>query len=63
MQEKNMRYGWFLRTKRISDNRGLTLKDIAEELAIPLGTVKTRINRARKMLIAMVENKGTNENA
>lgn len=43
--------------------RDYAYEDIAEELAIPLGTVKTRINRARKMLIAMVENKGTNENA
>lgn len=29
-----MRYGRFLRSKRISDNRGLTLKDIAEELGV-----------------------------
>lgn len=34
MQEKNMRYGRFLRAKRISDNRGLTLKDVAEELGV-----------------------------
>ena len=31
-------------------------EDIARELALPLGTVKTRINRARKMLEKMVEN-------
>ena len=43
--------------------RDYAYEDIAEELDIPLGTVKTRINRARKMLVAMVENKGANENA
>ena len=42
--------------------RDFAYEDIAEELAIPLGTVKTRISRARKMLIAMVENKSANEN-
>lgn len=36
-------------------------EDIAEELSIPLGTVKTRINRARKMLVSMVENRSANE--
>ena len=30
--------------------------DIANALGIPLGTVKTRINRARKMLFNMLEN-------
>lgn len=34
MREKNMRYGQFLRSKRVSDNRGLTLKDVAEELGV-----------------------------
>lgn len=36
-------------------------EDIAEELSIPIGTVKTRINRARKMLVTMVENRTANE--
>jgi len=31
-------------------------EDIARELALPLGTVKTRINRARKLLEKMMEN-------
>ena len=31
-------------------------EDIARELNLPLGTVKTRINRARKLLEKMVEN-------
>ena len=31
-------------------------EDIARELALPLGTVKTRINRARKLLEKMIEN-------
>lgn len=42
--------------------RDYAYEDIAEELSIPLGTVKTRINRARKMLIEMVENKSANGN-
>ena len=39
MQEKNMRYGQFLRAKRISDNRELTLKDVAEELGVSVSFV------------------------
>ena len=34
MQEKHMRYGQFLRAKRISDSRELTLKDVARELGV-----------------------------
>ena len=34
MQVKYMRYGQFLRTKRISDSRELTLKDVAGELGV-----------------------------
>ena len=39
MQEKNMRYGKFLRSKRISDSRELTIKDIAVELGISASLV------------------------
>ena len=39
MQEKSMRYGQFLRFKRISDDRSLTIKDIAEELGVSLSFV------------------------
>ena len=39
MQEKNMRYGQFLRSKRVSDSRELTLKDIAEELGVSVSFV------------------------
>ena len=39
MREKNMRYGQFLRSKRISDSRELTLKDIAEELGVSVSFV------------------------
>ena len=39
MQEKNMRYGQFLRAKRISDSRELTLKDIAGELGVSVSFV------------------------
>ena len=39
MQEKNMRYGQFLRSKRISDSRELTLKDVAEELGVSFSFV------------------------
>ena len=34
-----MRYGQFLRSKRVSDNRELTLKDIAEELGVSVSFV------------------------
>ena len=39
MQEKNMRYGQFLRSKRLSDSRELTLKDIAAELGVSISFV------------------------
>lgn len=39
MQEKNMRYGQFLRSKRISDSRELMLKDVAEELGVSVSFV------------------------
>ena len=37
-------------------------EDIARTLNLPLGTVKTRINRARKMLEKMVENPADEKN-
>ena len=39
MKEKNMRYGQFLRSKRIADSRELTLKDVAEELGVSVSFV------------------------
>ena len=33
-EEKRMRYGQFLRAKRISDSRELMLKDVARELGV-----------------------------
>ena len=39
MREKNMRYGQFLRSKRIGDSRELTLKDVAEELGVSVSFV------------------------
>ena len=34
-----MRYGQFLRSKRVSDSRELTLKDVAEELGVSVSFV------------------------
>ena len=39
MNEKNMRYGQFLRAKRIADSRELALKDIAEQLGVSVSFV------------------------
>ena len=39
MREKNMRYGQFLRSKRVNDGRELTLKDVAEELGVSVSFV------------------------
>lgn len=39
MQEKNMRYGQFLKAKRLADSRGLTLKDVGEELGVSVSNV------------------------
>ena len=39
MREKNMRYGQFLKKKRVSDRRELTLRDVAEELGVSVSFV------------------------
>ena len=39
MHERNMRYGQFLRAKRVSDSRELTLRDVAEELGVSVSFV------------------------
>ncbi len=39
MDTKNMRYGQFLKAKRNSDGRGLTLKDVAAELEVSVSYV------------------------
>ena len=39
MDTKNMRYGQFLKAKRISDSRELTLKDVAAELGVSFSYV------------------------
>ena len=39
MDTKNMRYGQFLKAKRLSDTRELTLKDVAAELGVSFSYV------------------------
>ncbi len=39
MKEKNLRYGQFLKRKRVSDRRELTLRDIAEALGVSVSFV------------------------
>lgn len=39
MDAKNMRYGQFLKAKRISDSRELTLRDVAAELGVSFSYV------------------------
>ena len=39
MREKNMRYGQFLRAKRIADSRELTLRHIADVLGVSVSFV------------------------
>lgn len=36
MREENMRFGEFIKAKRLADERELTLKDIAKELGLSL---------------------------
>ncbi len=36
MQEKNMRFGEFIKTKRLKDSRELTLRDISQALGLSL---------------------------
>ncbi len=40
----------------LSDMEGLPLQDVADALAVPLGTVKSRVFRARRLLAAALGN-------
>ncbi len=40
---------------------GLNEKEISEQLAIPVGTVKSRLNRGKKTLAKMITKEGENE--
>ena len=50
MQEKHMRYGQFLRAKRISDSRELTMKDVARELGVSVSFVSD-VEQGRRTLV------------
>lgn len=48
MNEKNMRFGDFIKSKRQKDSRELTLKDISFELGISLSLLSDIENNRRK---------------
>ena len=48
MQKTNMRYGRFLRTKRLSDDRELTLRDVAEALGVSI-TFVSDVEHGRRL--------------
>ena len=45
----------------LADIRGLKYKDVADTLGIPMGTVMSRLHRARKQLSAQLENFAADE--
>ena len=47
MKEENMRFGAFIRTKRIKDSRELTLKDVSSVLGIS-GSLLSDIEQGRR---------------
>jgi len=51
-QEKNMRFGDYIRKKRLSDPRGLTLSDMSKVLGISLSFLSDIEHRRRKPLDA-----------
>lgn len=48
MKEQNMQFGTFIKKKRQADPRELTLKDVAEKLAISLSLLSDIENNRRK---------------
>ena len=48
MQKPNMRYGRFLRTKRLSDDRELTLRDVADALGVSV-TFVSDVEHGRRL--------------
>lgn len=48
MREKNMRFGDFIKQKRLNDPRELTLKDMSERLGISLSFLSDIENNRRK---------------
>ena len=48
MREKNMRFGDFIKHKRLNDPRELTLKDMSERLGISLSFLSDIENNRRK---------------
>lgn len=50
MKEKNMRFGDFIKNKRMNDSRELTLKDMSERLGISLSLLSDIENNRRKPL-------------
>ena len=48
MQEKYMRYGRFLRSKRVADDRELTLKEVAEALGVSI-TFVSDVEHGRRL--------------
>ena len=48
MQEKYMRYGRFLRSKRLADDRELTLKEVAEALGVSI-TFVSDVEHGRRL--------------
>ena len=48
MKEKNMRFGDFIKRKRLNDSREITLKDMSEKLGISLSLLSDIENNRRK---------------
>ncbi|MBP2656481.1 MAG: Xre family transcriptional regulator [Firmicutes bacterium] len=48
MKEQNMRFGDFIKNKRLNDHREITLKDMSERLGISLSLLSDIENNRRK---------------
>ena len=48
MREENMRFGRFIKTKRLSDERELTLKDLSDKLGLSLSMLSDIENGRRR---------------
>ena len=48
MKEQNMRFGDFIKKKRLGDSRGITLKDMSDQLGISLSLLSDIENNRRK---------------
>ena len=55
MKERYMRFGEFIKAKRLADSRELTQKDVAEALSVNRSTASLKLNGHRPLYLEDAE--------